>query len=347
MDLREADTPNPDGSLDMELTLVDNPKRRVGFGGELESRDGLSLSAYWMHRNLRGGGENLRFDAHIENVGAQTGGVNYRVAAKYSRPATFTSDTDLTFGLEIKQEDEDLYFLRQFGGTFGLKRIHSERFETSVGLGAYISEVDDNYGHRYFSIYGLPVTTKMDRRDNISNPTRGYYVEATAFPYAGYSDAESALYLEADVRAYRGLGPDDNVIAAGRFMMGSILGPSLSQTPPDLLFYSGGGGSVRGQPYQSNFVNVGGIESGGLSFLGLSGELRVKITDHISTVAFYDAGFVGETADFTGAGNWHAGAGIGLRYNTGFGPLRVDLAQPVSGGTGEGIQLYIGIGHAY
>ena len=71
------------------------------------------------------------------------------------------------------------------------------------------------------------------------------------------------------------------------------------------------------------------------------------INNHFSAVAFYDAGFVGEKSDFSGDGKWHSGAGLGVRYNTGFGPLRLDLAAPVEGDTGDGLQLYIGIGHAY
>jgi len=347
IDLREAEEPNSDGTLDMELALVDNPPRRIGFGAELESRDGLSLSAYWMHRNLNGGAENLRFDFAIENLGAQSSGVNYSLGTRFSRPATFGANTALTLGAELKQEDEDLYFLRSLSLGVGVKTIHSDRFETTAGLGLYFSDVDDNYGERRLHLIGVPVTTKMDRRDNIANPTRGYYIEGNAFPYYGFGEADSALYLKGDVRGYRGFGADNGVIAAGRLQFGTILGPSIRNTPPDLLFYSGGGGSVRGQPYQSNFVTVNGIDSGGLSFLGLSGEMRVKINAHFSAVAFYDAGIVGEKSNFGGDGNWHSGAGLGVRYNTGFGPLRLDLAAPVGGDTGDGLQLYIGIGHAY
>ncbi len=347
VDLREADELGADDSLDMELTVVDDLKRRIGFGAEFESRDGISLSSYWLHRNLFGGAESLRFDASIENIGAQNGGTDYRVGVLYTRPATLRSDTDLTFGFELKQEDEPLYFIKQVASQIALKRYVSERFEVSVGLGFQISEVDDNFGERDFSVYGIPIRAKLDERDDILDPTRGYYWALDASPYLGYSDAENGLYLYSDLRGYRGIGANNNVVAAGRLQLGSIIGPSLDTTPPDLLFFSGGGDTVRGQPYQSNFVTVNGIESGGLSFVGLSGEMRVKVTRQISTVAFYDAGFVGETSDFTGEGNWHAGAGLGVRYNTGFGPLRVDLAMPVSGETDGGLQLYIGIGHAF
>ncbi|WP_209075948.1 BamA/TamA family outer membrane protein [Shimia sp. R9_3] len=347
VDLREAEEPNPDGTLDMELALVDSPPRRFGFGAELESTQGLSVSAFWMHRNWNGGAENLRFDAEVENIGGDGGGINYRLGTLYSRPATFNSDTALIVGAEIKQEDEDLYFLRQFGASVGYKRIVSERLETSAALTGFYSDVRDNFGDRTFQGIGVWAQAKLDRRDVIVNPTSGYYIQATAFPYAGFSETEPALFLEGDLRAYQGFGADNRFIAAGRVLVGSILGPSLRGTPPDLLFYSGGGGTVRGQPYQSGFVTVDGIDSGGLSFLGFNTEARVKITDAITTVAFFDGGFVGETSNLFGDGSFHSGAGLGVRYNTGFGPIRLDLGVPVSGNTGDGLQLYIGIGHAF
>jgi len=63
-------------------------------------------------------------------------------------------------------------------------------------------------------------------------------------------------------------------------------------------------------------------------------------------VAFADAGYISGNTDFSN-GNWHAGAGIGMRYDTPLGPLRFDLAGPISGTTGDGAQIYIGIGQAF
>jgi translocation and assembly module TamA len=68
---------------------------------------------------------------------------------------------------------------------------------------------------------------------------------------------------------------------------------------------------------------------------------------NLGLVLFADAGFVGADAGF-GNGDWHAGAGLGIRYDTPFGPIRVDIATPVrGGGVGEDIFLYIGIGQAF
>jgi translocation and assembly module TamA len=133
---------------------------------------------------------------------------------------------------------------------------------------------------------------------------------------------------------------------------GMIFGASLLGSPRNDLFYSGGGGTVRGQPYQSLGIAVpdgagGTIQTGGTRFIAGSVELRAKITDTIGVVGFIDAGQVTD-ADYTNPGDdFHAGAGLGLRYATGFGPIRLDVAAPVGGDTGKGVQIYVGIGQAF
>jgi translocation and assembly module TamA len=106
---------------------------------------------------------------------------------------------------------------------------------------------------------------------------------------------------------------------------------------------------VRGQPYQSLAIDLGGGERiGGLSLAALSGEVRANVTDTIGIVGFADAGHVGASALPLTLGNWHAGAGIGVRYQTGIGPLRLDVATPVTGaGAGQSVNIYIGIGQAF
>ena len=123
-------------------------------------------------------------------------------------------------------------------------------------------------------------------------------------------------------------------------------------TPRDFLFYSGGGGTVRGQPYQSLGVNVlrsglTNIQTGGTYFLAASAEVRAKVTEKIGVVGFVDAGQVSVGGFNDASSDWHAGAGLGLRYATGFGPIRLDVAAPVGGTTGKGVQIYVGIGQAF
>jgi len=152
--------------------------------------------------------------------------------------------------------------------------------------------------------------------------------------------------LYGDARGYRSFN-NGRIVLAGRLQLGSILGSELDETYPDFLFYSGGGDTVRGQPYQSLGVKLSnGLTAGGRGFAGTMLEVRARFTDTLGGVLFTDAGFLSSDS-LGGDGEWHAGAGIGVRYATPIGPLRFDVAFPVEGDTGDGVQIYIGIGQAF
>jgi len=90
------------------------------------------------------------------------------------------------------------------------------------------------------------------------------------------------------------------------------------------------------------------VRRGGLAFAGAQLEARVDVTDSIGVVGFYDFGFVGNTSNPFDDGDWHAGAGLGVRYNTGIGPIRLDIGTPASGDrAGERVEVYIGIGQSF
>jgi translocation and assembly module TamA len=82
-------------------------------------------------------------------------------------------------------------------------------------------------------------------------------------------------------------------------------------------------------------------------FVGASLEARVKATETLGVVGFVDVGRIDIGGFFTDTGDWHAGAGLGVRYATSVGPLRLDIAAPVGGDTGSGVQLYLGLGQSF
>ena len=72
------------------------------------------------------------------------------------------------------------------------------------------------------------------------------------------------------------------------------------------------------------------------------------MTENIEIVGFADWGYIGAEAFPDLSGNSHAGAGLGLRYNTGIGPIRLDVATPISGDTpASNLYIYLGIGQAF
>lgn len=348
--LTESETVSAGNTLDADLVVVEDKKRRLGFGAELDSLDGLTLSGYWLHRNLFHGGERLRIDAEISGIGASSKGADYALGLRIDRPATFDPDTNAFIETTLSKQNGEDYDLSGFDIGFGLRHIFNDHLVGETKIELAWSDVDDDGDISYFRRLALPSTLTWDDRDNSADATRGYYAEVGLTPFLGFAGTGSGLRTTADLRAYKGFGAEGRFVLAGRAQIGAVFGPDLAQTPRDYLFYSGGGGTVRGQPYQSLGVYAlrnGTQRTGGMRFAALSGELRAGLTDTIGLVGFYDAGFVGLDDFFGGDGDWHAGAGIGLRYKTAIGPIRLDVAAPVGGDTGDGAQIYLGLGQAF
>ncbi len=339
---------NPDGTIDIAADLVEAPLRRLGFGAELSSAEGLALSAYWLHRNLTGGGERLRFDAAITGIGQDAGDPDARLAAGFSRPATATPDTTFTAGLATEYLDEETFQELLVEGQAGVEQQISDDLVGSVALGFRFSQVSDNFGDRQVTLITLPSGLIYDTRDDPLDATGGLYGALDLTPFFATDGGDFGARAELDLRGYLGFGAEARTRLAGRVQLGSVMGGVLTDLPPDYLFFSGGGGTVRGQDFRGLGAIQNGQSAGGRSFVGVSGELRHDITDTIGAVAFYDAGYIDTDALWDDSGTWHGGAGLGIRYITPLGAIRFDLAAPVSGpDPSEDLYFYVGIGQAF
>lgn len=348
--LTEADTPNADDTLDINAQITDQPPRRLTFGAEISSLDGLGVSASWLHRNLFGGGERFIAEAEVGGIGSGDEGPDYSLSARLSRPATIHPDLQAYGLISLDQVDDPNLFSRRVNLEAGATYFAGNTREFSLGVGYQAARIEDDLGERDYTILTFPATGTFDERNNRLNATAGFYGRLELTPFVGLSGTSSGLRTALDLRTYRSVGAGDRVTFALRGQLGSVTGPDIEEAPADFLFFSGGSGTVRGHEYQSLGVDLDDdITIGGRSFLGLSSEVRVKTGESLSIVGFYDLGYIG-AEDFPDgtSGEWHAGAGAGVRYDTGIGPIRLDVAVPVSGpdDTG-GVEIYIGIGQAF
>jgi translocation and assembly module TamA len=349
--LTEADRVRAPDLLDIDATVVEDRLHRYSVGAELATEEGFALTGYWLHRNLLGGAERLRVDSAITNIGADTSGVDYSLGVTLDRPATFTADTTLSLSAKIGhvadvREDYDSAAL-----SAGVSHVFSNKLSGSLALAYEFSKGNDARQTFLYRNLSLPLGATWDNRDSSTDATKGVYIDAEVKPFYGLGTTDSGVRLKMDARGYRGFGAGRFVLA-GRVQAGAIYGAGLLQTPRDFLFYSGGGGTVRGQPYQSLGVNAlrsltDDYRTGGSFFLGTSVEARVKVSRKIGVVGFFDVGRIGLDSLTDDAGGWHSGAGLGLRYDTTVGPIRLDVAAPVGGTTGDGVQLYVGLGQAF
>ena len=351
VDIKQADAISDDGFLDMTVTVEDRKPRRLGAGVTISNLEGLKLEGFWLHRNLAGRGERFRIDGSVAGIGRSSDpqDYDYEAAATFIRPGTFTPDTDFTLKIGAERERIADYNTLLLTTSAGLSTVFSPNLSGDITLVNERSWTDNALGNRKFSLTGVELGLDYDTRDVPLNATSGVYVSVDLFPFYELNSEKFGLQSTIEARAYRALDADKRFVLAGRALLGAVSGIGLLDTPPQVLFFSGGGGSVRGYNYQSIGVTAPGGETiGGRSIVELSGEMRVGITETFSMVGFLDAGLVGTgTAPDLGQG-FKTSIGFGARFNTGLGPIRLDLARGLDRRTGDPeIGLYIGLGQAF
>lgn len=346
----EGDRVRDDGSLPLEIAVVERKRRVFGGGASISTLDGAAVEGYWRHRNLFGRAEKLSLDARVGGIDAQDPDeYNYYVGATFKKPGVFTPYTDLDATIYAEQESPDTFRSRGFGGQIGF--THRVNRHLTVGLaGAYeYSSIDQTtVGDGEFNFFSLPAFARWDNTDNELDPSKGFRVFANVEPFYESNYQNAGVISEVDARVYQGFA-DKRLILAGRAAFGSIAGAPLQETPANRLYFAGGGGSIRGYPYKGvGPVDANGDVYGGRSMFVASAEARVRVTPSIGIVPFVDVGnaFTSELPDFDEP--LKVGVGVGARYYTGFGPIRLDVAVPLDPFDGDpNVAFYIGLGQAF
>ncbi|OXT00687.1 hypothetical protein B7H23_11380 [Notoacmeibacter marinus] len=346
--IREGDEIGPGGLLPITAIVKEKPKRRIGFGTTYSTTNGFGASAYWVHRNLWGRAERLRLDASVEGIdGTEYRDFDYLLGAEFTKPGILTPDTNFNAALKAQRQVNDSYAINEVEASAGITQIVTEDLELSFGFtGSLAQTEDDVFGEREFATIGAYIRAVFDTRDDPADATEGFYVDGRIAPYQEFLYGNTFVRGVLDARTYFGLA-DDRVVLAGRVKLGTVLDPPIEETSPDLLFFAGGGGSVRGYDYQSIGVETASGTIGGRSLAEASGEVRLRVTDAIGLVAFADIASV--TAEsYPKFQDYQIGAGAGLRYRTPIGPIRLDFAVPINKREGDpNFAIYAGIGQAF
>ncbi|MFG1479404.1 autotransporter assembly complex family protein [Xanthobacter sp. V4C-4] len=353
--IREADQLKPNGELPITIEVAPRDPRYIGFSAKYSNTDGSSLTGFWGHRNLFGGGETLRLDASVSWFGQKSDAVpdadpfGYRLAASFTKPGIITAQDDLLAEVAVLREVTNAYVREGFTAVTGIRRRFSEQFSAQVGLDFENSTVQDADSKGDYFIFGVPVNFNFDNTDSPLDASRGIRAAATIEPFAYLGESGAGpVMAKGSLSAYHAFDDEKRYIIAGRVAAGGYIGADLYDVPAQRRFYVGGGGSLRGYDYQSvSPRNAYGVIIGGLSFFEASAEFRVRVTDTIGIVPFFDMGsaFATEYPDFSGM---KYSAGIGLRYYTAIGPLRLDLAIPLNPGPDDGSYgVYVSLGQAF
>ncbi|HET7708141.1 MAG TPA: BamA/TamA family outer membrane protein [Sphingomicrobium sp.] len=346
--------PAADGrTVDLNVTLVPAPMRTIA--GELGygTGEGLRAEANWQHRNFFNpeGALTLRgvIGTREQLVSAQVRRSNFR-----------RRDQVLNLLASISNTELDAYDAKtiQVGG--GIERqsniIWHKKWTWSLGAEALATSERGVFGNplaqetKKFIIVALPASLYYDGSDDLLNPTQGFRLGGRISPeISAYGGSFAYGRLQMDASAYRPVsGP---VVLAGRVRIASIVGASTSGIAPSRRIYSGGGGSVRGYGFQRlGPRDARGDPIGGRGLAEFAVEARYRLSafgGNFGIVPFIDGGTLSDKS-WPNFQDWQFGAGIGLRYYSNFGPIRVDVGTPLNPRSGDSrIAVTVSLGQAF
>lgn len=337
-------------TVDIDVRLEPAPPRtiagEIGYG----TGEGARVEASWTHRNLfpPEGALTLR---SVLGTREQLGAVTFRRNNFKGRDRVLTAQISAahtnreayeanTFSLSGSLERQtNIFFQKTWTWSLGAELVASDERDVIVSTG--------EPRRRTFFIAAAPTSLVYDGSDDLLNPTRGFRLGGRFSPEVSLQgSAFGYARTQVDASAYKSFS--DGVVLAGRIRLGTIVGAPRDAIAPSRRFYAGGGASVRGYGYQLiGPRDPNNDPIGGRSLAEFAIEGRIKAFGDFGIVPFFDGGNIYTSAlpDFSGL---RYGAGVGVRYYSNFGPIRVDVGTPLNPQPGDSrVAVYVSLGQAF
>ncbi|QFT77040.1 autotransporter assembly complex family protein [Erythrobacter sp. THAF29] len=341
------------GEVELDVEFERAPLRTIAGAIGYGTEDGLKVEASWEHRNLFPPEGSLKLRG-IVGTREQLASVTYKRNNFLDRDQVLTIDA---YASDIETEAVDARTVALRGSFERISNLLFQKpFSWQIGAEALYTDERNRVisgiprERQTYRILGLFGRATIDASDDLLDPTTGYRVTGFLAPEVSSSIGTETFYVraQADASYYMPVG---STVLAGRVRAATIQGAQAFQIAPSRRLYAGGGGSVRGYGFQAiGPRNDLGEPTGGGSLVEVSLEARIQtglLDGAVEVVPFIDAGSVslGSTPDFRFI---QYGAGVGIRYKTSFGPIRVDVGTPLNPTEFDApVVVYVSLGQAF
>ncbi len=332
-----------EGELPIKLQIAESKHKNIGIGVSYATIDGPGASIGWQNRNIAGEGHILAFDLDVAKT-YSVGSLSYKV------PDFFHKNQSYLARAEMAREDITVYLARTYTLLQRIEREWQNHFFLSIGLGASHIDVNKSIANNHFSLVSAPFSFRYRNVDNLLNTTKGMIIIYKFAPYTAVAPTHTTFCKQLmTINTYFPLMENRFLVFAIRSQVGSIAGSSLNRIPFTKRFLGGSDENLRGYRYKTvSPLNKEGDPTGGRSAIYNSLEMRMRLTETIGVVPFFDIGKVGDAAFPDMRGKWLKSVGVGLRYFLFFGPLRLDVGFPLNKRPfDDTYKIYISIGQTF
>lgn len=344
VNITHLEGPFEGNQIPMEISVVEGKQRSIGFGLNYTTSLGPGITGEWEDRNIFGEGQKLAFRSNIWQK-LQEGTLSYLI------PDFMRQDQNLIWLAEYQRERTKSFIENSLSFSGTIERRINEHLRISYG-GMYKrlrSQRSDFNG--VFDLIKIPLQLRWSNADSILEPTTGATVQLKTIPSVQIFKPQFAYCINTFTGSlYQALTEDKRHVFAVKLMLGSIFGGNQHEIPPPERFYAGSESTLRGYRYLT--VSPLGRHHhkplGGRSMLIYSMELRNRIGKDFGLVFFYDIGNVYKRAYPEFNEGVRQSIGLGIRYYTPIGPIRLDLAVPLNKRhIDQPLEAYFSIGQSF
>ncbi|HEU64964.1 MAG: Translocation and assembly module TamA [Candidatus Anoxychlamydiales bacterium] len=331
--------------LEMNLKLVESLHKYISTGVSYATIDGFGVSLSWANRNFRSQGELLAIDANVAQrliLGVAT----------YKKPDFMRIDQNYIIRSEASREKIPASYLAFiYSMENRIDRKFSKRINGSFGFRAEYNEITHSANNGNFFLLSLPAFLKFSSANNLLNPTHGQTIIYRAQPFKNTINSSKYFFKQTLIyNLYIPLEKNRNFILAIRMTLGSIFGANVFDLPLTKLFLGGSDDDLRGYKYRTVSPLDGNNDPiGGRSAIYFSFEPRIRLTEKIGLVPFTDLGVVSFKEVPSVNEKWFKSVGIGFRYFSFFGPIRLDVAFPLDRrrAIDPSFKIYVSVGQTF
>jgi len=261
----------------------------------------------------------------------------YDAVFKLLKPAFPFRDYDVSYSIVKKEQIYESFKFDRVYYDFSIHRKASRSFSQEFSFKISRSKLKDTSIRdkkltleRKFSY-----TQLYDKRDNVSNPKKGF-LSKTVISLSGLLLGGDTSYYLIEER-FNYLYSFGRSVLSFRFGAGAITSLEGKKVPVEDRFFLGGAESVRGYKYGTiSPVDEKGNFVGGRAYGLFSLELRYPLKGNLEGALFYDSGKVFPSPQDFRLSGWYSSVGVGLRYITPVGPLRVDYGYKLKKVSSQG-----------
>lgn len=342
--ISHGETLDEKGELPMRFRFSEANHQRISVGASYGTIDGPGFTASWSHRNIGGMGDTLSARGEFSKR-LFTGKVAYK------RPDfPFMDVTFRAFG-EIYHENIHPYRSFIYRGADYIDGFFTPDCNYSVG--SKIEHINTSHAAvtGTYLLLGLPFFLRFGQVDSPLDATKGFSIVYSITPYQSLFESNEHFFKQRlTTNFYIPIEPSKRVSLALKIQLGSIFSGPFDAVPITKRFLGGSMDDLRGYRYKTvSPLNEHRKPYGGRSAIFTSAEWRFKVTKTIGIVPFADFGTVtfSELPKFNT--KWYKSIGIGARYFSFFGPLRLDVGFPLDRrkGVDPKFQIYATVGQTF